>query len=202
VSAESGRMGDTLVVTPQTNGEWSVRLEYRGGATVSPRGEKRAPGVPYVFSYGSFEPRAEWEVKFFKWGDSSAKSLSVAAFDSLRRDTLLLTRHESHLDYMWYRPTIRELPLARWAAEATTTISLERGSHTLRTISDDAIRVWVDGKLVIDDWTPHESAVDNAPLSGGQHVIRVEYAQVDGWSELRVEVVRGVQRSTGSAGPH
>jgi len=26
--------------------------------------------------------------------------------------------------------------------------------------------------------------------------------QVDGWSELRVEVVRGVERSEGSPGPH
>jgi alpha-L-fucosidase len=62
--------------------------------------------------------------------------------------------------------------------------------------------VWVDGTLVIDDWTPHESAVDNAALSGGRHDIRVQYAQVDGWAELRVEIVKGRQRSTGSAGPH
>jgi len=72
----------------------------------------------------------------------------------------------------------------------------------LHTISDDAIRVWVDGVLTIDHWTPHESAVDFAPLAGGRHEIRVQYAQVDGWSELRVEVVRGRQRSSGSAGPH
>ena len=103
---------------------------------------------------------------------------------------------------MWYRPLVKELPQARWFAEATTSIDLPRGGYTLRTVSDDAIRVFVDGTLVIDNWTPHESAVNNAPLAAGRHDIRVEYAQVDGWSELRVEVVRGTQRSAGSAGPH
>src|SRR4029077_10847323 len=55
VSATSGRVGDTIVVTPERADEWSVRLEYRGGETLSPRGERRAPSVPYVFTYGRFE---------------------------------------------------------------------------------------------------------------------------------------------------
>jgi len=62
--------------------------------------------------------------------------------------------------------------------------------------------VWVDGALVIDHWTPHESMVDTAPLTGGRHELRVAYYQVDGWTELRVDIVRGVERSTGSPGPH
>ena len=208
VSSLSGRVGDTLTVTPATGpdgraaDDWLVTLEYRGGATVSPRGDRRDAGVPVRFSYGRFEPGAEWDVRFFKWADSTARSLSPAEFDMLARGTPLLVRRESRLDYMWYRPTIRELPPSRFAIEATSVLTLPAGEYTVRTISDDAIRVWVDGALVIDDWTPHESAVDNAPLTGGRHVLRVQYAQVDGWSELRVDVLRGRERSTGSAGPH
>jgi hypothetical protein len=69
-------------------------------------------------------------------------------------------------------------------------VTLPAGDFVLRTISDDAIRVWVDDRLVIDRWTPHESVVDEAPLSGGRHQVRVEYLQVDGWTELRVEFGR------------
>lgn len=203
VSATSGRVGDTLTVTP-ANGidDWSLSLEYRGGATVSPRGERRSAGTPYPFVYGGFEPRLAWEVRFFRWADTAASQLSQEAFDTLRHGTPLLVRREARLDYMWYRPTIQGVPQARVAIEATSTISQPAGAYTLRTISDDAIRVWVDGVLTIDHWTPHESAVDFAPLAGGRHEIRVQYAQVDGWAELRVEVGRGSQRSTGSAGPH
>jgi hypothetical protein len=60
----------------------------------------------------------------------------------------------------------------------------------------------VDGKQVIDDWSLHESRVDTAPLTGGTHSLRVEYFQIDGWTELRVEILKGTVTSTGSPGPH
>ena len=72
-------------------------------------------------------------------------------------------------------------------------MTLGPGLYTLRTISDDAVRVWVDGKLVIDHWTPHESAIDAAPIAAGHHEIRVEYYQVDGWTEFRLDILRGAQ---------
>ena len=56
--------------------------------------------------------------------------------------------------------------------------------------------------LVIDNWSPHESALDFAELRGGHHGIRVQYYQADGWYELRVEIVRGRDRSPGSPGAH
>jgi hypothetical protein len=94
------------------------------------------------------------------------------------------------------------LPQSKWALEARSTVTLAPGTYTLRTISDDAVRVWVDGKLVIDDWKPHESAVDVAPISAGKHELRVQYFQVDGWTELRLDIVRGSERAAGSPGPH
>ena len=126
------------------------------------------------FTYAWFEPRIDWTIVF---PDS--------------------TRAAKRLDFMWYQPQSRN-----WSLSATGTVELPPGSYSLRTISDDAIRVWIDGVLAIDDWTPHESQVDYAPLSPGRHELRVEYRQVDGWVELRVDIVRGSARSPGSPGPH
>ena len=81
-------------------------------------------------------------------------------------------------------------------------MELEPGVYSLRTISDDGIRVWVDGELVIDRFDPHGSEVDYAPLAPGHHEIVVRYFQIGGWSEARVDVIRGESRSPGSAGPH
>ena len=93
---------------------------------------------------------------------------------------------------MWYRPPRpwAQLPQERWSLRATGTVDLPPGAYRLRAISDDAVRVWVDGKLVIDAWSPHESRVDEASIEGGRHELRVEYYQNDGWVELRIEVVR------------
>jgi nitrous oxidase accessory protein NosD len=207
VSAESGRMGDTIVVMPtppQAGGEdWMVELEYTGGETVWPNGERVGAGTPVRFAYSRFEPAVRWDVRFFAWSDSTRDPMrDSTAFAALLRGAPLLTREEPRLDYMWYRPVIAGLPQERWALEATGTVTLGASEYSLRTISDDAIRVWVDGALVIDRWEPHESAVSYAAIGPGRHELRVQYYQVGGWSEVRVEIVRGSARSVGSAGPH
>jgi hypothetical protein len=103
---------------------------------------------------------------------------------------------------MWYRPALKDVPQSKFAILATTFVDLTPGEYTLRAISDDGVRVWVDDQLAIDSWQPHESKVDVAPIAAGRHMIRVEYYQKDGWMELRVEVVKGRQPSDGSPGPH
>lgn len=205
LSAPSGRVGDTLGVTPspRSPGDWEVTLEYRGEATVSPAGVRRVAGEPYRFSYGRYEPAINWSVRFYVWTDSSdPRAARSEGFQALLRGPPLLERRASRLDYMWYRPTLRELPQERFATVATGTVTLPRGVYTLRTISDDGVRVWVDRVLVIDDWVPHESKVDNVPLAAGRHAIRVEHYQAGGWTELRLDIVRGRQRSAGTPGPH
>jgi hypothetical protein len=177
-------------------------LEYVGEATTDPRGVKRAKGVPVVFNYEMFAPAVTWDAKFYSWADSTDPRTKADAFARLIATTPLISRQESRLDYFWSRPSISGVPREKFAVVATGRVTVPAGAHTLRTISDDAVRVWIDGKLAIDNWKPHESAVDNVVIMPGPHDVRVEYVQVDGWVELRVEVVRGVQRSMGSAGPH
>ncbi|MEP6766815.1 MAG: PA14 domain-containing protein, partial [Gemmatimonadaceae bacterium] len=206
ISASSGRVGDTIAVTPQrdsANVDWSVELEYRGEPTVEQNGAKHAAGTPMRFSYSRSEPKNNWHVKFFAWNDSTDFRAKAKAFDALMQRTPIADRFETRLDYFWYRPTVPNVPQAKFAIDARSDVTLPPGTYTIRTISDDAVRVWVDDSLVIDHWTPHESAPAYAPLSGGTHHLRVQYAQIDGWAELRLELLRGlVKGSVGSAGPH
>jgi parallel beta-helix repeat protein len=202
LSKSSGDVGDTLVVTPSDAADWQVDLEYRGAATISPRGERRGAGLPYRFSYSRFDPSTTWNVRFFTWSDSTDPRTTPARFTALLAGAPIATQQTPRLDYMWYSPTVNGVPQSKFAALATARVSLAPGTYTLRTISDDAARVWVDGKLAIDSWTPHESLVDTAPLKGGAHDVRVEYYQVDGWTELRLDFLRGRQRPGGSPGPH
>ena len=204
LSKESGAVGDTIAVTPaaDSSGDWELTLEYRGAATVTPRGVRTPAGQPARFSYARFEPGGDWNVRFFAWTDSTDPRSRPDAFARLLARPPLRERHEPRLDYEWYRPQIAGVPQERWALEASSSVTLSPGDYTLRAISDDAVRVWVDGALVVDDWSPHESVVDNAPLSGGRHELKVQYYQVDGWTELRLDIVRGLQTSRGSPGPH
>jgi hypothetical protein len=90
---------------------------------------------------------------------------------------------------MWYRPPRAEIPQSRVLTEAVAGITLPRGRYLLRTIADDAVRVHVDGRLVLDDWAPGESRVREVSLPlGGRHEFRVEHLQVGGWYELRLDL--------------
>jgi Family of unknown function (DUF6701)/PA14 domain/Concanavalin A-like lectin/glucanases superfamily/Bacterial Ig-like domain len=56
---------------------------------------------------------------------------------------------------------------------------LQTGSYTFRTTSDDGVRLYVNGALVIDDWTDHASTNDDsaaiALTAGQRYTIRMEY---------------------------
>lgn len=172
LSRDSGRIGETIAVTPHrdSTGDWGLTLRSGGRE----------------FSYERFEPKINWLVRF-------SSDTSAVPRPPLRR-----------LDFLWYRPppAFAFLPQANWSLEAAGVVTLPDGNYSIRAISDDAVRVWVDGALVIDAWTPHESRVDYAPITPGEHGLRVEYKQVDGWVELRVDIIRGSSRSAGSPGPH
>jgi parallel beta-helix repeat protein len=204
LSADSGRIGDTISLTPKPDslGDWILTLEYTGTSPISPRGIERPSGATHPFQYVHFEPPIDWTARFYKWTDSTSDPRkNDNAFQSLTGSPPILSAHLPRLDYEGYR-AIPGLPRENFALEATGSVDIAPGEYTLRTISDDGIRVWVDSTLVIDNWKPHESALDFAPLTGGHHDIRVQYYQGDGWYELRLDIVRGRDRSPGSPGAH
>jgi parallel beta-helix repeat protein len=204
VSADSGRTGDTIAVTPKGDsvGDWDLTLDFTAAPTTSSRATERPAVATRTFSYGRFEPTIEWTAQFYKWTDSTDDPRkNENAFQSLKLSPPILAAQVPRLDYEGYR-AMTGLPRENFALEATGSVDLSPGEYTLRTISDDGIRVWVDSALVIDNWKPHESALDFAPLTGGHHDIRVQYYQGDGWYELRLDIVRGRDRSPGSPGAH
>ena len=207
VSARSGRIGDTLVVRPVAEREhdWRVDLEYTGAATdlITRRAAHCGGRAALPFSFVRWEPRTSRGTCGSSRGPTRCKDPPRAPrnLDAITAGTPILTRQERRLDYQWYGPRFG-LPQNRWALDATSTVTVPDGEHTLRIISDDAARVWVDGRLVVERREPGGSEVMHAPLAGGTHTIRIQFYQLTGWTELRVDFVRGRDRSVGSAGPH
>jgi nitrous oxidase accessory protein NosD len=207
VFPDSGVTGDTIAVTPRAAslGDWQLELDYVASPVAASRLPPPASRVRHPasrFGFFRFEPRIDWAARFYRWSDSTSDPRkNPDALALLTRAAPILTSSVPRLDYEGYR-ALPGLPRENFALEATGAVDLAPGEYTLRTISDDGVRVWIDGALVIDDWKRHESALDFAPLTGGHHDLRVQYYQSDGWYELRVEIVRGHDRSIGSPGAH
>ena len=67
---------------------------------------------------------------------------------------------------------------------------LTDGNYTFQTTGDDGVRLWVDGTLVIDNWTVHAPTIDNSqPIAlqaGSFHDIRLEYFENQGGAVARL----------------
>ncbi len=194
LSAASGRIGDTIVVTPAQGREndLKVTLEYRGAAVTTSFGEHVAAGMPVRFGWSRFQPVGEWHVVFVPWDSTTAPLDDAAAITRALRGTPVATLDTNRLDLTWYGPPRKAIPQAEVLTGAMATMTLDAGTYVLRTISDDAIKVYVDDHLILSDWVPGESHVKVVPfaVTAGTHRIRVEHLQKDGWYELRVEVGR------------
>ncbi len=79
----------------------------------------------------------------------------------------------------------------RFGTLARTRIALPAGRWRIATTSDDGIRVWADGDLVIDDWTRHAPKENDAELvldAERTLELRVEHFELDGSATLSVEL--------------
>jgi hypothetical protein len=136
---------------------------------------------------------ARWKVQWHEWTKDPRED--AAAFTTLVAGAPKATIETDALDFSWGGGTPHDQVRAdRFATVATTTLVLAAGRYRVRTVSDDGIRVRIDGKTVLEDWTWHAPKEDSTgvELSGGAHEVRVEHFELDGWAALRfaVEPVR------------
>jgi nitrous oxidase accessory protein NosD len=192
VSDREGRVGETVIVVPEDGPvtDWEVTLEYVGGQVVAPNGAVTAAGNPYRFTYRRFVAPVHWAVRVVAWDSTSDPRTVPEAFRARLEGPPLVTRRDPVLDYLWYRPRLPGFPAEQFGVLAEGVVDLPAGEYELVTISDDGIRVWADDRVVIDRWEPHGSELVTAALAGGRRRLRVEYYQVGGWVELRVEIRR------------
>ena len=62
-------------------------------------------------------------------------------------------------------------------------------TYTLQTVSDDGIRVTVNGQTLINDWTPHAAKTDTATMAlvaGQSYAIELDYYQNAGGAQAKL----------------
>jgi nitrous oxidase accessory protein NosD len=187
-----GKVGDVVTLTPDAGPvvDYKAVMLYRGPAIVSPRGVKTAADEPSTFSWSRFFVPIGWDIKLFEYTDATDPTKQPDAFQKLLAGHPLKAITHDRLDYVTGRSIEEGTPRDKVALVAEGTADLPPGDYTLTVISDDGARVWMDGEVVLDSWTPHESRVDRAPISGGKRRFKVEYYEIGGFAELRFDIQR------------
>ena len=179
------------ITAKKTGEDVQLILEYEGKKFISQFGKSQMAGKPYLFSYRDYQPDINWTVNWYSWDLAHDPNKNYPGFiDFINNSKSIKTETTKKLAYTWWGEIGKHLPADSFATIATSTISLEKGLYKIGVTADDLVKVYIDGKLVIDFWDAakyvndedaHHSAL--IPL-GGKHDIRVEQVENSGFATL------------------
>ena len=90
----------------------------------------------------------------------------------------VLTRNDRDVNFDWGQGSPSpSLPVDNFSARWTRKVPLENSLYRFHILSDDGIRLWVDGQLRYDAWRDQEAADMTLDLNmnKGTHEIKIEY---------------------------
>ena len=91
----------------------------------------------------------------------------------------VLSRCEPVIDNTWGGGAPAGVPVAadNFSVRWTTTAMFADGYYTFSATGDDGIRMFVDGNVLIDDWSDHaaRTTTSAAQYLNGSHTVTVEY---------------------------
>ncbi len=75
-----------------------------------------------------------------------------------------------------------------WSARWTQVVNFSRGTYRFHAVVDDGVRLFVDDRVVIDEWEDNAGTefIGDRYLNSGNHTVRVEYYQKGHEASLRV----------------
>ena len=164
---------------------------------------RRAPGQVIRYTVDGSEPTAESAaytepIKLTKTTDFRARAFpqdnnvlpSITSAMVFRRvDPLVRIDRQINFDWKDGSPG-GQIPPDNFTAVWTGYLKPQRtGTVRFYTVSDDGVRLWIDGRKVIDDWSvhgPHERSGSARLTAGRATAIKVQYFDRDGGATVKL----------------
>jgi hypothetical protein len=127
----------------------------------------------------------------FEFNSLTSPGLTGEYFGDISLSNLVFVRTDSAIDFNWAlgAPDARlavDNYSVRWTGRIKTGAA---GLYTFYTQSDDGVRLWLNGQLVINNWTDHAMTENSVTLSLGAGVnvdVRLEYYEKAGSATARL----------------
>ena len=151
--------------------------------------------VEYYENGGTAVAQVEWSSTVGPTATTSAATTGTGLTGRYYAGTdfadLKVTRLDPTVDFAWGGGTPdgrlgSDRFSARWTGQVQPRYS---EAYTFATITDDGVRLWIDGRLVIDNWTDHapmENRGTIALVAGKRYDIRLEFYERAGDATARL----------------
>jgi hypothetical protein len=102
----------------------------------------------------------------------------------------VFTRRDAAIDFDWgYDSPNSAVPEDDFSARWARTLGFEAGTYRFYASSDDGVRIYVDGNLIVDAWykqkLPNTHAAD-VTLAAGNHEVVIDYYEEGGEASIHV----------------
>jgi hypothetical protein len=122
--------------------------------------------------------------------DAPQASFCIDYFSGIKLSgPAVFTTTEPNIDHSWQNtspdPSVPAYNLSgHWSGK----FNFNAGDYIFSALSDDGVRILVDGQPVIDGWKSQAATQYTAtiPLSAGEHLVEAFYYQAWGWARLAV----------------
>jgi len=198
ISLMSGTFPATITAVKTANNRTDIliELEYIGAVITTTFGETIAAGKPSDFSFRKFFQPIDFDVVWysydFKMHDPIKTGQLIPPNVRLRP---IKTERTTKLEYAWWGGIkTAEGDHPQFVTSASGASTFEKGDYELGVTWDDAVRVYVDGKLMIDEWNPALYKFDESPHKTiklsleGKHSFTVEHVELAGFATLSLKI--------------
>lgn len=194
VSKVSGSFPDSIRARKEAGytGETVIEMEYVGERFIDQFG--KSTGSPARFKFRDARVPLSWQVRWYVW-DSLNPVTGKDNWDKIVQAQPILESFNKPLDYAWWGGlAVEGKKVAKFITAAETSVQLPGAEYELSVTWDDAVRVYLDDKLIVDEWNPALYKFDESPNKrvklklNGKHTFRVEHAELGGFATLSLKL--------------
>jgi parallel beta-helix repeat protein len=195
LSARSGTLPSRFTARKSGKNEMEIIAEYTGPAFTDVFGKNVPLNKPFRFQFRKAFLPIDFTVYWYAFD-----SLHNPVSDTLYRERLATQRpfkweSADRLDYAWWGGIkMGEEVYRQFLTIAEGKADIPAGDYELSVTWDDAVRVYVDGKRILDEWVPSLYKFDESPhrkirltLNGSPH-FRVEHVELGGFATLNLKL--------------
>ncbi len=173
-----------------------IELEYRGAAITTPFGKPVVAGKPYIFSFSKYFQPINWDVRWFSMDTTYHNPIKTGTlFPPNVRMAPIKTATVNQLDFAWWDGLkAGEEQYKQFITIAEALANLPKATYELSLTWDDAVKVYIDEKLIVDQWNPSTIQFDESPNRkvlvdlNGNHRFRVEHLELGGFATLSLKL--------------
>ena len=200
ISKTQGVFPDTLTaeIVPGERTDIYIELEYSGESITTTLGKVIPAKTPYKFFFKKFFQPIDFDVVWYAYDFNTHDPIKTGqVIPPNIRLRPVKTETTTKLDYAWWGGIKNEdQNYPQFVTIANGIAEFEKGTYEIGVTWDDAVRVYMDGKLLIDEWNPSKYTFDESPNKKvklsieGKHSFTVEHVELKGFATLSLKIIK------------